>query len=178
MLRDRQRACILVLLLTGAPFAAAYQFSLCSAQGGACQSYRACSNLTQWERIWTGIAAGIENTARIFDPPVCPPRRMSEVVRIDFDTAAAPGWNMFDAVRVTGMLQLSPGDIIPDANGTSKVIYVPLPGAHGIDIFDVQVSDCLAYGSSTPVTVSLPAPARPFVSPQRCCSVCFIRAFV
>ena len=93
--------------------------------------------------------------------------------RLDFDTAAVPGWNTHDAVRVSGSLQFPPGMILPDSSAATseinKVIYEPLDGVYGTDSFAYSVTDCLEYGAPTTISVELPTPraaliARPFVA--------------
>ena len=53
----------------------------------------------------------------------------------------------------------------PTAKGAeNKVIYVPLPGAHGTDGFAYQVTDCLGYGPASSITTTLAEPSAAFVA--------------
>ena len=133
--------------------------------GGQCLGYPVCSNLSEWNILWSGKAGSQQDASNIFQPQLCPLRYKSQVVRVDLDTEAAPGWNNFDGARLTGTLDLPPGDVIPDAEGNNAVVYVPIGGTHGIDTFDFQLSDCMGYGPDTIVTLSMPAPAAPFEVP-------------
>jgi hypothetical protein len=93
---------------------------------------------------------------------------MTDVVRVDLDTAAAAGWNTYDAARLTGALDVPPSIILPvttNAPGEeNRVRYQPLVGVHGIDSFTYQVSDCMSYGAPATVDVVLPKPAAAFES--------------
>ena len=89
-------------------------------------------------------------------------RPRSQHIRIDYDTSKVQGWNCFDAAKLTGSLELPSGDVVPDKMGRNKVTYEPLPGTHGSDAFDFELSDCLAYGPPKAVTIQVPAPDGPF----------------
>jgi hypothetical protein len=90
------------------------------------------------------------------------------VVRVDLDTAAAVGWNTYDAARLTGSLDVPPGLILPvttNAPGEeNRVSYLALVGVHGVDSFTYQVTDCMSYGAPATVEVVLPTPAAAFES--------------
>ena len=68
-----------------------------------------------------------------------------------------------------GSLEFPPGLILPDSTASpgeeNKISYQALPGVHGVDRFEYAQTDCLGFGASSPVTVSLPTPAGPFESP-------------
>ena len=50
-------------------------------------------------------------TSAVFAPPLCPYAYKTDVVRINFDTAAAAGWNNFDAAKLFGSTDFPPGAI-------------------------------------------------------------------
>lgn len=108
-----------------------------------------CSQKTKWETLWTkpqeAVVPGQER-ATIFSPPLCPSTVKSKIVRIDLDTKRAPGWNTYDAAKVTGSLEIPPGFVTDTSN---RLIYVPLDGVHGVDRFEFASSDCL--GESEPL---------------------------
>ncbi|KAL1507311.1 hypothetical protein AB1Y20_008157 [Prymnesium parvum] len=108
---------------------------------GECESIPICSSNTTWDELWSGEASSAGESSRIFNPPVCPYTYKSDVIRLDLDTKAVPGWNNFDAVRVSGTSDLSKGNVIPDARGKNKVYYIPLQGTHGGDSFEFQLTD-------------------------------------
>ncbi|KAL1512389.1 hypothetical protein AB1Y20_005647 [Prymnesium parvum] len=129
---------------------------------GQCEGYPVCSTSTNWQTLWSGTAQSKRERSRLFQPPLCPLRQKSQVIRLDLDTAAVPGWNNFDAARLIGTLDMPAGDVIPDEDGVSQVTYIPRTGVHGTDEFYFQVTDCLAYGAATPIRVTTPAPAGAF----------------
>ena len=93
---------------------------------------------------------------------MCPATRKSRLIRLDFDTKRATGWNTIDAARVTGSLQAPPG-LIDDS--AKRLVYEPFGGVHGIDKLLFTFSDCLDTGDPTEYSISiLPPPAGSFSS--------------
>ena len=132
-----------------------------------CSTLPTCSKTTRWYPLWSGAPGSTGEEATLFAPPVCPYAFKTGVLRLDLDTAAAPGWNNFDAVKVLGHLDPPPGLILPDATAPgaeNKVTYVGLPGVFGTDTFAYEVTDCLEYGPPATVSVELQQPAAPFRS--------------
>jgi hypothetical protein len=131
-----------------------------------CADKPICAETTAWNPIWTGTAGNSGESATIFRPPVCPYAYRTDVLRVDLDTAAASGWNNYDAAKIIGTIDFPPGLILPDntapAGHENRVAYVPLRGVHGVDSFEYAVTDCLAYGPPAAVHVTLPTPAAPF----------------
>ena len=62
---------------------------------------------TNWQTLWTKpletVKPGPER-AVVFPPPLCPSTFKSNFLRIDLDTSRVPGWNNFDAAKLTGSL--------------------------------------------------------------------------
>jgi hypothetical protein len=136
--------------------------------GGNCDGRPACSTDTTWNTVWSGTASNTADTATIFSPNLCPYAYQTQFVRLDLDTAAASGWNNFDAAKVFGSLEMPPGLILPQSSAASgsenQVAYQALVGVHGVDSFDYQVTDCLGYGAAATITISLPEPLAAFQS--------------
>lgn len=61
--------------------------------GSGCDGYPVCSRDTDWRGLWSGTPElkPVEN-ANIFSPPLCPYAYKTDTIRLDFDTAKAPGW--------------------------------------------------------------------------------------
>ena len=97
-----------------------------------------CSQETPWNTIWQGAASmvdPVDGEGRIFSPPVCPMAYPAEIVRLEFDTAASPGWNALDAARLIGTTNVASGLVlaIPGAESPNRVTYEPWVGVHGND---------------------------------------------
>jgi hypothetical protein len=130
-----------------------------------CTSRPTCSQKTVWNTLWEGTATSAGGSARVYQPPVCPFAQMANLIRLDFDTVGAPGWNNFDAVQLIGHLTVPGGLVLPDPTAAASVEYTPRMGVHGVDRFTFTTSDCLAYGAPSTVNLTLPAPAAAFVAP-------------
>lgn len=61
-----------------------------------------CTSHTTWNTLWEGVAEPVDVESRVFSPSLCPDSKPSNLLRLDLDTAAVPGWNNFDSVRRTG----------------------------------------------------------------------------
>jgi len=117
-----------------------------------------CSQKTQWQTLWTKpqeqVTPGPEE-ATIFAPPLCPSTVKSNLVRLDLDTKRVPGWNTYDAAKITGALDMPPGLVVDTSN---RLVYVPMDGVHGVDRFEFSSSDCLGEGESVPYTIVIDPP--------------------
>lgn len=133
--------------------------------GGNCDGRPTCSKNTAWRTLWSGTAGNSGDVANVFAPPLCPYAYQTDVIRLDLDTAAAAGWNNFDAAKLYGSLEFPPGLILPDATDAgaeNKVIYAPLSGVHGTDSFEYAVTDCLGYGPPSTISTTLATPSAAF----------------
>jgi hypothetical protein len=108
----------------------------------ACASLPICSEETAWTPVWRGTAANNGDQASLFSPPFCPSPYKTNVLRVDLDTAAATGWNNYDAAKLTGTLTFPRGLVQPNAHAPAgdenRVTYKPLKGVHGIDSFEFE----------------------------------------
>ncbi len=125
---------------------------------GACEGHPTCSKETNWTTLWAGDSTGAPaNTPRRFVPPLCPALLPTDVLRLDLDTAAAPGWNNFDAVRIEGFKHVPPRLVLPDtsapAGEENAVDYTALSGIHGVDQFKYTLSDCVSTCEPAVVTM-------------------------
>ena len=133
--------------------------------GGNCDGRPVCSTDTKWNTIWSGTPGNSGDKATVFSPSMCPYAYQTNIVRVDLDTKLASGWNNFDAAKVFGSLQMPKGLILADSSSGSpqnKVAYSALPGMHGVDTFQYEVTDCLGYGPASTMSVILPEPAAAF----------------
>jgi hypothetical protein len=131
-----------------------------------CSGKPVCSDATQWNAIWTGTAGNSGEEATIFSPPVCPYAYRTDILRVDLDTAAAAGWNNYDAAKIIGTVDFPPGLILPNSHAPAghenQVLYMPPRGVHGVESFEYAVTDCLAEGPPATVHITLPTPTAPF----------------
>ena len=104
-----------------------------------------CTQDTQWSTLYSGTAGPTGTAAaQIFAPPLCPSRYATDLIRLDFDTAAVPGWNNFDAVAAFGTTGPATGLVHATTSATSpnRVVYQPWAGIHGTDYFEYKLTDC------------------------------------
>ena len=136
--------------------------TLCASNGGP---YAACSKDTTWNAVWSGTAENAGEASRVLEPPVCPFAYKTDTIRLDLDTAAASGWNNWDAAKLYGSETPTPGLVKPNkalVGAENRVVYEPLPGVSGTDFFEYELTDCLNYGPATRVEFVLPVPSAPF----------------
>ena len=130
---------------------------------GACEGHPTCSKDTDWTTLWAGDSTGAPlNTPRRFEPPLCPALLPTDVLRLDLDTTAAPGWNNIDAVQIFGYEHVPPRLVLPNisapAGEENALDYTALSGIHGVDQFTYTLSDCISDSEPAVVTIELPEP--------------------
>jgi hypothetical protein len=133
--------------------------------GASTYKFDDCATETVWTTIWQGVASpATEKQATITAPPVCSIASEADLVRLEFDTAAVPGWNTFDAVMLHGGSSPTSGLVLANVSAVkpNQVIYAPWPGLHGKDFFEYSVSDCFEWGKPSPVHVTVEPPGNDF----------------
>ena len=124
-----------------------------------------CSDSTSWTTIWQGDPAPrTDDQAVVTSPPVCPMAYATDLLRIELQTDAVAGWNTIDAVGLKGTLEALAGLVLasPDAEQPNMIEYRPWAGVHGRDGLEYAVTDCLGWGPSVPVGITVPPPGVNF----------------
>ncbi|KAK3263783.1 hypothetical protein CYMTET_27436, partial [Cymbomonas tetramitiformis] len=118
---------------------------------------------TEYTLLWSGHAEAQPPKERAFLPSICVDvSSQFKYIRLDLDTAAAPGWNNFDAMQMQGSFELPVGSV---ASSEGRIKYIPAPGIHSVDglavvdRFTYTVSDCLHQNlEGAEVQISIPKP--------------------
>mmetsp|Transcript_105238 Transcript_105238/g.303571 ORF Transcript_105238/g.303571 Transcript_105238/m.303571 type:complete len:1201 (-) Transcript_105238:380-3982(-) len=125
-----------------------------------------CSRDTAWDTLWEGVPGITDPNAedgRIVVPEsMCPIHYKSDILRLEFDTAAVPGWNTFDAVELSGTADQVAGLVmsVDDAVHPNRIMYEPWSGVHGNDTFKFVSSDCISWSDEPGVVDVVIQPPR------------------
>ena len=119
-----------------------------------------CTELTQWQTLWERPWFSLEvqpEKSVIFSPNICPSLIYTNIIRLDLNTSAVPGWNSYDAIKVAGSSQ-SPTGLLHDS--LNRLIFVPSDGVHGESILSFSMSDCIDEGQEGEVHITVEAPSQ------------------
>jgi len=106
-----------------------------------------CSEDSNWQTLWSKprelLMIGNEK-AQIFEPPICLRKEKTKIIRIDLDTSMVPGFNSYDAMKLTGTLEFPPG-LIKDSQ--NRLVYLPREGIHGSEEVSFFSAECFSEGA-------------------------------
>ena len=119
-----------------------------------------CTQLTQWQTLWERPWFSLEiqpEKSVIFRPNICPSLISTNIIRLDLNTSAVPGWNSYDAIQVAGSTQ-SPAGLLHDS--LNRFVFLPLDGVHGKSKLSFTMSDCINEGQEGEVYITVEAPSQ------------------